>query len=300
MNIFVGNLSFSSTEDDVKNLFKDFGNVASVVIVMSKEKKAPKSRGFGFVEMPDDQEALSAIAALNGKEFMGRVLNVGPSRPKTEAEKESELQEKKQAKARAKAEAKAKSYIREDAEQKKAWTMPVYRKPGTFKGGRRSQNYMKRQASAGVQEESKPRGRPQDNPMRWRKNKYPPKPWQKGPGEDKPWKKTEEGAKPWSKSSGDSKPWHKPEGRSKPWEKPEGRTKPWEKSEGRSKPWEKPEGEPKPWKKREGGFKPYDKAQGESKPWKKTTGEAKPWSKTSERPQGSRFKARRKPGGYKR
>src|SRR3989338_119472 len=82
MNIFVGNLSFEATQDDVKKLFEGFGNVTSVVIVMSKEKKAPKSRGFSFVQMPDEQPALAAIAALNGKEFMGRILNVDPARPK--------------------------------------------------------------------------------------------------------------------------------------------------------------------------------------------------------------------------
>ena len=91
MNIFVGNLSFDAAEGDVKKLFEDFGNVASVVIVMRKEKKAPKSRGFGFVEMPDEQQALAAIAALSGKEFMGRVLNVDPARPKTETKRKVEL-----------------------------------------------------------------------------------------------------------------------------------------------------------------------------------------------------------------
>src|SRR3989338_10049425 len=82
MNIFVGNLSFEATQGDVKKLFEGFGNVTSAVIVMSREKKAPKSRGFGFVEMSDEEQALAAIAALNEKEFMGRVLNVDPARPK--------------------------------------------------------------------------------------------------------------------------------------------------------------------------------------------------------------------------
>ena len=290
MNIFAGNLSFSATEADLKNLFKDFGNVASVVIVMGKEKKTPKSRGFGFVEMPDEQEALAAIGALNGKEFMGRVLNVDPSRPKTEAQKISELQEKKQARAKVKAE----SYPRKEAEQKKAWVNPIYNKhlalkdgrvrrsgqPGAHKGGRRTYSYMKRRALSGIQEEAKPRGRSQDNPMRWPKKKHQEMPWQKGPGEHKPWKKAEEGAQQRSKSSVESKPWRKPA--------------------GRSKPWEKPVGESRLWKKHDGGFKPQDKSRGELKPWKKTAVEAKPWSKGSERPQGSRFKGRRKPGGHKK
>lgn len=61
MNIFVGNLSFAAKEEDVYRVFAGFGAVANVAIVM--EKKGKKSRGFGFVEMPDEQEALSAIAA---------------------------------------------------------------------------------------------------------------------------------------------------------------------------------------------------------------------------------------------
>ncbi len=218
MNIFVGNLSFDATEADVKKLFEGFGNVASVVIVMRKEKKAPKSRGFGFVQMPDEQQALAAIAALNGKEFMGRVLDVNPARPKVESQAVVELKEKRQ--------------------------------PGTYKGGRRTRSYMSRRGLAGMQEEAKPRRRSQDNPMRWRKRKDQAKPWQKSPGEPKPW----------------------------------------EKVEGEARPWKKTQGESKPWRKSEGGIKP----------WKKPAGDAKPWSKSSERPQKSRFKGRRKPGGYKR
>ncbi|MFA4889148.1 MAG: hypothetical protein WC628_06200 [Candidatus Omnitrophota bacterium] len=94
MNIFVGNLSFEANGGDVKKLFEGFGNVASVVIVMSREKKTPKPRGFGFVQIPDEQQALAAIAALNGKEFMGRVLDINPARPKAKAQAENELKEK--------------------------------------------------------------------------------------------------------------------------------------------------------------------------------------------------------------
>ena len=76
MNIFVGNLSFDVSGTEIEKLFKGFGDVASAVIVPQKGKKTPKSRGFGFVEMPDESQARAAIAALNGKEFMGRVLKV--------------------------------------------------------------------------------------------------------------------------------------------------------------------------------------------------------------------------------
>lgn len=86
VNIFVGNLPFEATEGNLKKLFEGFGKVASVAIVTRKEKKAPKSRGFGFVEMADEQQALAAMAALNGKEFMGRVINANPACPKRESQ----------------------------------------------------------------------------------------------------------------------------------------------------------------------------------------------------------------------
>jgi RNA recognition motif-containing protein len=209
MNIFVANLSFDANESDVKKLFEGFGNVVSVVIVMRKEKKAPKSRGFGFVQMPDEQQALAAIAALNGKEFMGRALDVNPARPKAEAQAENELKEKGQPEATVEAE----QHPREEREEKKAWFKPVFNKPRRYKGGRRTHSYMKRRGLAGIQEEAKPRPRIQDNPMRWRKKKDQAKPWQKSPGEQKPWKKTEGEARPWKKPAGDAKPWSKSNGR---------------------------------------------------------------------------------------
>lgn len=88
---------------------------------------------------PSSLAALSAAVesprqdALNGKEFMGRVLNVNPVRPKTEVQ--------------------------------------LFNKPGTYRGGRRTRSYIKRRGLAGMQEETKPRRRSQDNPMRWRKRK---------------------------------------------------------------------------------------------------------------------------------
>ncbi len=79
MNIFVGNLSFSATENDVKSIFEAFGAVSSVRI---KKKSGQNSRGFGFVSMPDDGQAQAAIAGLQDKEFMGRPLSVSIERPK--------------------------------------------------------------------------------------------------------------------------------------------------------------------------------------------------------------------------
>ncbi len=84
MNIFVGNLSFAAKVDDVKKVFEAFGFVDSVSI---KKKSGQNSRGFGFVNMPDEVQAQAAIAALEGKEFMGRPMTVTagrvkPSKPK--------------------------------------------------------------------------------------------------------------------------------------------------------------------------------------------------------------------------
>lgn len=82
MNIYVGNLSFGATEDDVRKIFVAYGQVSSVAII--KDKMTGKSRGFAFVEMPNDSEAQSAISALNGKEIGGRTLTVNEARPRPE------------------------------------------------------------------------------------------------------------------------------------------------------------------------------------------------------------------------
>lgn len=79
-NIFVGNLSFGSTEQDVRALFEPYGTVDRVSIVTDRESGQP--RGFGFVEMGDDGEGERAIAAMNGYELGGRALNVNEARPK--------------------------------------------------------------------------------------------------------------------------------------------------------------------------------------------------------------------------
>jgi cold-inducible RNA-binding protein len=81
-NIYVGNLSFGSTEDSLRSLFEAYGAVARVNIATDRESGQP--RGFGFVEMTNDAEGEKAIAALNGSEFDGRALNVNEARPKAE------------------------------------------------------------------------------------------------------------------------------------------------------------------------------------------------------------------------
>ncbi len=80
--IFVGNFAFSMTEAELRSLFQPFGNVDSVTVVTDRD--TGRSRGFGFVEMPDNAEAERAIAALNGKDTGGRALTVNEARPKVE------------------------------------------------------------------------------------------------------------------------------------------------------------------------------------------------------------------------
>jgi cold-inducible RNA-binding protein len=80
-NLFVGNMSFHTTEAELSDLFKPFGQVTRVHLVMDRE--TGRARGFAFVEMPNDDEAAKAIAGLDGKELGGRNLKVNEARPKT-------------------------------------------------------------------------------------------------------------------------------------------------------------------------------------------------------------------------
>ena len=81
-NLFVGNLSFQTTEGDLTELFQPYGQVTRVYIVMDRD--TGRSRGFAFVEMPNDEEAAKAIAGLDGKPAGGRNLKVNEARPKAE------------------------------------------------------------------------------------------------------------------------------------------------------------------------------------------------------------------------
>ncbi len=82
MNIYVGNLSWSMTDDDLSSLFSQYGSVSSAKIL--KEKNTGRSKGFGFVEMEDDEAAKTAIATLNESEVQGRKLIVNESQPRPE------------------------------------------------------------------------------------------------------------------------------------------------------------------------------------------------------------------------
>ena len=79
-NIYVGNLSFDSNEDEIRSAFEAFGAVDKVTLVRDRDTGQP--RGFGYVEMPNDAEADSAIAGLNGNVVRGRALNVNEARPR--------------------------------------------------------------------------------------------------------------------------------------------------------------------------------------------------------------------------
>jgi RNA recognition motif-containing protein len=81
-NLFVGNLSFQTTQDDLIAAFSQYGAVERVNIVTDRE--TGQARGFAFVEMTDRREAETAIARLNGTELNGRAMNVNEARPKTE------------------------------------------------------------------------------------------------------------------------------------------------------------------------------------------------------------------------
>ncbi len=82
MNIYIGNLSFETTEDELRQAFQGFGDVSTVKIIA--DKFSGKSRGFAFVEMSEKDEALAAISGLNGQELNGRELNVNEAKPRAE------------------------------------------------------------------------------------------------------------------------------------------------------------------------------------------------------------------------
>ena len=83
MNIYIGNMSFETTEDQILDAFKAFGEVSTVKIITDNHTGRPK--GFAFVEMPTKDEANAAISGLNGQELNGRTLNVNEAKPKTDS-----------------------------------------------------------------------------------------------------------------------------------------------------------------------------------------------------------------------
>jgi len=82
VNIYVGNLSYDATEQDLRQAFEAYGQVASTSII--QDRFTGKSRGFGFVVMPDKAQGEAAIAGLNGQEVVGRQLRVNEAQPRTD------------------------------------------------------------------------------------------------------------------------------------------------------------------------------------------------------------------------
>ena len=82
MNIYIGNLAWETTDEDLKQAFEAFGEVSRATVI--KDRFTGKSKGFGFVEMADDQKASKAIEEMDGKDFNGRMIRVSKARPKTE------------------------------------------------------------------------------------------------------------------------------------------------------------------------------------------------------------------------
>ncbi|MFB1489593.1 MULTISPECIES: RNA recognition motif domain-containing protein [unclassified Thiocapsa] len=82
MRIYVGNLTYSVTDDDLREVFGEFGDLAAAEVI--KDKFSGQSKGFGFVDMPNNSEADAAIKALNETDFKGRKLTVNEARPRAE------------------------------------------------------------------------------------------------------------------------------------------------------------------------------------------------------------------------
>lgn len=83
MNIYIGNMSFETTEDQLRQAFETFGEVSTVSVI--KDKNTGDSRGFGFAEMPTKSEAVAAISGLNGQDLGGRSLNVSEAKPREQS-----------------------------------------------------------------------------------------------------------------------------------------------------------------------------------------------------------------------
>lgn len=86
MTLYVGNIPYSMKEEDIKAVFADFGNVVSVKIIFDRATR--RSKGYGFVEMENDEQAEAAIKELDGKDFRGRNLRVSKANPRAEKEAE--------------------------------------------------------------------------------------------------------------------------------------------------------------------------------------------------------------------
>jgi RNA recognition motif-containing protein len=87
MNLYIGNISYRTRQNDLAQLFSNYGQVSSATIIT--DKVTGRSKGFGFVDMPNDNEALAAIEAVNGMDFNGRNLTVNQAKPREERPRQS-------------------------------------------------------------------------------------------------------------------------------------------------------------------------------------------------------------------
>ena len=227
-NIFVGNLSFAATKEDVRKLFEKFGTVASVVIVKGKKQKP---RGFCFVDMPDEEQLKAALNGLDGKNFMDRPLKVNRVNPNE----------------------KSKPHSSHFKPVEKPWGKNKQRE---FKPYRQEDR------------ESKPWDKSKDSSRPYRRDDRESKPWDKNKGssdpftkfsESKPWVKKAGGPRS-HRDDQKSKPWEYKKTSSKPFNKYGGRSsgKPWEKKDGESRP-RQDDRDSKPWDKNKGSAKPFNK-----------------------------------------
>lgn len=189
-NIFVGNLSFKSTKEDVTKLFEAFGTVANVTIM---ERKKGKSRGYCFVDMPNEEEKAKAIATLEGREFMERVLVVSPVIPKVPGQHKPKRKfipaKTERERTPYQSEEGGKKPFRKEERGSKPWVKKEDGRPKTFRKDERG-------------------------PAPWGKKSAEktgyPKPWVKKEGAtDKPFRKDDRERKPWSKGQDSSKPFTK-------------------------------------------------------------------------------------------
>lgn len=236
-NIFVGNLDFTATKEQVRKLFEQYGTVAGVAVV---EKKKGKSRGFAFVDMPNEEEKNVAISALEGKEFMGRALIVNPMRPKIP---------------------KVKKFFK----SKKPWE--------NSQDSHSSSRGESRPYRGRDDRESKPFSKPYQS-----RDDRGNKPYGKSQGDYKPYRSDDRSSKPYGKAQGDYKPYRNDERSPKPYSKPQGEYKPFRKDDREAKPsYNRDDRDSRGPRREEGASKSYgNKSQGDYKSFQST----KPWGKS--------------------
>jgi hypothetical protein len=218
--------------------------------------------------MPDEQEALAAIAQLQGKEILGRPINVMPALSKEPKDKPIVSVNKRNKYSAAVANDNQGTF-RPRHDQSDFRLDPSFKRTGKYKEGRRTLSYLKKRQESGI---TVPVSEPKykSNPMRWRKKPRSEQSFARP--------KPEGELKPWQRPQTESNPWKKPQAKTNSWKKSEGELKPWQRPQSKSRPWEKDRIEPRPWKKSEAGFKPWQRSSAGLKPWEKDKGKAKPWA----------------------